>query len=504
MNSRAVLFLLLSSSVAFAQSDAVIAYVAAHQRDIVQQFAELLAIPNVASDSANMRRNAEYIAAQLTKRGVRARLLEESGGPPIVFGELQAPGARKTVMIYAHYDGQKVDPSQWATPPWTPTVRDAPFEQGGKIVALDALPRNVPGEWWIYARSAGDDKTPIQAVLSALDALKANGTLPMVNLKFFFEGEEEAGSPHLAAAFEKYQDLLKGDVWLLCDGPVHQTRKPQVYFGARGITEVEMTVYGPTRSLHSGHYGNWAPNPGALMAELIASMRDSNGKIKIAAFYDDVRPLTDAEKQAIGTMPDVDTQMKHELHLAWTEGAPEPLPLRITHPALNVRGIQVGHVGNQAQNAVPTEARASIDFRLVPDEKPERVQQLVEEHIRKQGFYIVRKAPTPDEREEDAKAILLEWGPGYPPARTSMELPVSKALVRTVAEATHQEVVQAPLLGGSIPMYLFLKAAPVIGLPVANHDDNQHAQNENLRIQNLYDAIEIFAGVMTRLDAEWK
>ena len=503
MKSRAVLSLLIVSSLSLAQSaNPVHNYVAGHQREIVQQFAELLSLPNVASDTANIRKNAAYIAAQLTKRGVHARLLEESGGPPIVFGELPAPGALKTVMIYAHYDGQKVDASQWATPPWQPTVRDAPLEQGGKVVSLDALPRTIPGQWWIYGRSAGDDKAPIQAVLSALDALKANGALPTVNLKFFFEGEEEAGSPHLAAAFDKYQDLLRGDLWLLCDGPVHQTRKPQLYFGARGITEVEMTVYGPTRSLHSGHYGNWAPNPGALMAELIASMRDSNGNIKIPGFYDDVRPLSEAEKQAIAAMPDVDIQMKRELHLAWTEGAPEPLPLRITHPALNVRGIQVGHVGNQAQNAVPTEARASIDFRLVPDQKPERVQQLAEEHIRKQGFYIVHRAPTPEEREEHAKTVLLEWGPGYPPARTSMELPVSKALVRTVGEATHQDVVQAPLLGGSIPMYLFLKAAPVIGLPVANHDDNQHAQNENLRIQNLYDAIEIFAGVMTRLD--WK
>ncbi len=505
MKSRAVWFLLLLCSTAFAQSsDPVHAYVAGHQREIIKQFADLLAIPNVASDRPNIRKNAEYIAAQLRRRGVQSRLLEENGGPPVVFGELDAPGARHTVMIYAHYDGQKVDPSQWATPPWQPTVRDAPLEKGGKIAALDALPPTIPGEWWIYGRSAGDDKVPVQAALSALDALKANGTLPTVNLKFFFEGEEEAGSPHLAAAFEKYSDLLKGDVWLLCDGPVHQSRLPQLYFGARGITEVEMTAYGPTRSLHSGHYGNWAPNPGVLIAELIASMRDSNGNIKIAGFYDDVRPLTAAEKQAIAAIPDADAQMKRELNLAWTEGAPESLPLRITHPALNVRGIQVGHVGDQAQNAVPTEARASIDFRLVPDQKPERVQQLVEEHIGKQGFYIVHKTPTPEERAEHAKTILLEWGPGYPPAKTSMELPVSRSLFMTVESATHKRVVQAPLLGGSIPMYLFLRAAPVIGLPVANHDDNQHAANENLRIQNLYDAIDIFAAVMTKLDGEWK
>ncbi len=502
LHRLASLCILLSTAALAQSADLVRAYVDAHQREIVRQFSDLLAIPNVASDTANIRKNAEYIATQLKQRGVESRLLEEEGGPPIVFGELRTPGAKHTVNIYAHYDGQKVDASQWATPPWSPVVRDGPLEKGGKIVT--ALPDKIPGEWWIYGRSAGDDKTPIAAVLAALDAIKSTNTSPTVNLKFFFEGEEEAGSPHLAAAFAKYADLLKGDVWLLCDGPVHQTRRPQVYFGARGITEVEMTIYGPTRSLHSGHYGNWAPNPGALMAELLASMRDSDGHIKIAGFYDDVRPLTETEEQAIAAMPEVDTQMKRELSLAWTEGAPEPLPLRITHPALNVRGIQVGHVGDQAQNAVPTEARASLDFRLVPDENPERVQQLVEDHVRKQGFYIVRKPPTPDERMAHPKSILLQWGPGYPPARTSMDLPVSKALVQTVAGATHAQVVQAPLLGGSIPMYLFLKSAPVIGLPVANHDDNQHAQNENLRIQNLYDAIDIFAAVMTKMDTNWR
>ncbi|MGH9521538.1 MAG: M20/M25/M40 family metallo-hydrolase, partial [Terriglobales bacterium] len=490
MKRRAVFLFLLLSTAALAQtSDPIRGYVRSHQREIVQQFADLLAIPNNASDAVNIRKNAEYIAAQLNQRGAQARLLEEHGGPPLVYGELNTPGARRTVMIYAHYDGQKVDPQQWATPPWSPALRDARLEQGGKVVPPQAWPQNIPGDWWIYARSAGDDKTPIQSVLSALDALQATGAKPTVNLKFFFEGEEEAGSPHLEAAMAKYADLLHGDLWLLCDGPVHQTRRPQLFFGARGVIDVEMTIYGPSHAMHSGHYGNWAPNPGALIAELLASMRDSNGHIKIAGYYDDVRPLSAAEKQAIAAMPDVDTEMKRELDLAWTEGEPEPLPMRITHPALNIRGIQAGHVGDEAQNAVPTEARASIDFRLVPDQKPERVQQLVEDHIRRRGFYIVHTAPTPEQRREHAKTIFLDWGPGYPAAQTSMELPVSVALFRTVEAATHQQVVRAPLLGGSIPMYLFLKFAPVIGLPVANHDDNQHAANENLRLDYLWQGI---------------
>jgi acetylornithine deacetylase/succinyl-diaminopimelate desuccinylase-like protein len=470
---------------------------------LVRQFAELLAIPNVASDTANIRRNAEYIAAQLQSRGVEARLLE-GDGPPIVFGELKAPGARRTVAIYAHYDGQPVDPSQWATPPWSPVVRKAPVEANGDIVPLASLPEDVPGDWWIYGRSAGDDKAPIAAILAALDRLKAAGHAPTVNLKFFFEGEEEAGSPHLAASLDRYDGLLATDVWLLCDGPVHQSRRPQVFYGARGTLDLEMTVYGPTRTLHSGHYGNWAPNPAALVSSLLASMRDRDARITIDGYYDDVTPLTEAEKAAIAAMPDVDAQMKRELHLGWTEGAPEPLPMRITHPALNIRGIEVGHVGTRAQNAVPTEARASIDFRLVPDQRLERVKALVEAHIRAQGFDIVHEKPTDEERLAHARLAWLAWGTGYPAARTAMDLPVSKALVGTIEEARRQPVIQAPLLGGSIPMYLFLRRAPVIGLPVANHDDNQHAPNENLRLQNLYDAVDVFAAVMTRLDSHWR
>lgn len=480
------------------------AWVHSHQPEIVRQFAELLAIPNVASDTANIRKNAAYISSQLQKRGVQSRLLEDIDGPPIVYGELPAPGARHTIIVYAHYDGQHVDGKQWATPPWTPTVRAGALEENARTVALDALPREIPGEWRIYARSAGDDKTPIEAVLAALDALQATGAKRTVNLKFFFEGEEEAGSPHLATTMERYADLLQSDAWLICDGPVHPTRRPQLYFGARGVVDVEMTLYGPSHAMHSGHYGNWAPNPAVLMAELIASMRDSNGHIRIPGYYDDVKPLTESEKQAIAAMPDVDTKLKRELQLAWTEGQPEPLALRIMQPALNVRGLQSGHVGAEAQNAVPTEARASIDFRLVPGQQPERIRQMVEQHIARQGFYVVHQAPTNADRLAHAKIMFLDWGPGYPSARTSMDLPVSRALVSAIEGALHQPVIRAPMLGGSVPMYLFLKFAPAIGLPVANHDDNQHAQNENLRIQNLYDAIDIFAAVMTGMDAKWK
>jgi acetylornithine deacetylase/succinyl-diaminopimelate desuccinylase-like protein len=510
---RAILLALAFTAAPFAWAqtgstirEQVRSYRSSHEPAIVAEFADLLSIPNVASDTANIQKNADHILGMLRQRGITARLLEVEDAPPIVYGELAAPQASRTLAFYAHYDGQPVDPKQWSSPPWTPVMRDHRAEDSGKEIPLNSLPASIPGEWRIYARSAGDDKAPIEAMMAALDALRAAHQQPTVNLKFFFEGEEEAGSPHLAMAIEKYAPLLQADGWLLCDGPVHQTRRMQVFFGARGVTDLEMTVYGPTHPLHSGHYGNWAPNPAVLIAELIASMRDSNAHIKIPGYYDDVRPISPSEKDAIKQLPVPDEALRQDLGLAWIEGAPEVLAMRIMRPALNVRGIESGHVGGEAQNAIPIDARASIDFRLVPDQKPEKVRTLVEEHIRKQGFHIVHQEPTMQERRTHARITRLQWGEGYAAARTSMDLPASRAVVTAIAHTLGTPVLKVPMLGGSIPMYLFTDVlhAPVIGVPIANHDDNQHGADENLRIQNLWDGIEIFAGLFADTGGDWK
>jgi acetylornithine deacetylase/succinyl-diaminopimelate desuccinylase-like protein len=482
------------------------AYRAAHEPEILREFAALLSIPNNAGDTAHIHKNAEYISAMLRKRGLETRLLEVAGAPPIVYAERAVPGAKHTLIFYAHYDGQLVDAAHWATPPWQPVLRDGPLEQGGKPVSLESLPAPVPGEWRIYARSAGDDKAPIQAFVTALDALQDAGIKPSINLKFFFEGEEEAGSPHLPQAIQEYAGLLRSDGWMICDGPVHQTRRMLVSFGARGVQDLEMTVYGPARPLHSGHYGNWAPNPALLLAQLLSSLRDDNAHIKIKGYYDDVRPVSAAERQAIREMPDDDAALRAELGLAWTEGQPDPLPLRIMQPALNVRGIQAGHVGTETQNAIPTQAVASLDFRLVPDQRPERVRTLVEDHIRGQGFYVVHSAPSLEERRAHAKIIYLDWGAGYPAARTPIDSPIARAVVSTIEDTLGAPVVKLPTSGGSVPMYLFTEVlhTPAIGVPIANHDDNQHAANENLRIQNLWDGIDVFAGLLADVEQNWK
>jgi len=462
----------------------------AHEEAIVKELAELVALPNVASDGPGVERNAERLVAMLKKRGLAPRLLRVEGAPPAVFGERRVPGAKSTVLLYAHYDGQPAVAAEWQTPPWTPVLRLA-----GREVPLAAP---FDPEARLHGRSSSDDKAPIVAMLAALDALAASGRAPAVNLKLLFEGEEEKGSPHLRELLGRHRELLACDLLLLCDGPVHQSRRPLLYLGARGVTDLEVTVYGPSKALHSGHYGSWAPNPALLLAHLLASLRGADGTVLVRGFQEDVRPPTAAERSAAAAAPDVEAELRASLGLAADPKTP-PLAEGLLLPAINVRGMSAGHVGAEAQNAVPTEARASLDFRLVPDQTPENVRRRVEEHLAAGGWTVVHEAPGAEARARP-RLVLLQWGHGYPPARTPLDAPAAQRVVRVARQALG-DVVVLPTLGGSIPMYVFQEVlgAPVVGVPIVNHDNNQHAANENLRLQNLWDGLELFAALFLEL-----
>jgi acetylornithine deacetylase/succinyl-diaminopimelate desuccinylase-like protein len=484
--------------------DAVRTHLATRGGDVVRELAALMALPNLASDEAAIQKNAEQIVSMLTRRGLTARLLSGEGGPPAVLGELRTPGAQRTLVIYAHYDGQPVRASDWKGDPWRPVLRDGPLPDG-RDVSLETLSGPLPAEWRLYGRSASDDKAPIVGVLAALDALRAAGLAPTVNLKLFFEGEEEAGSSHLRAVLTKHAAALQADAWVFCDGPVHASRRMQLFFGARGVTSLEMTVYGPTRSLHSGHYGGWAPNPAMRLAHLLSSLRDPEGRVLVAGFADDVRKPLPAELAALREVPNVEDALQDELAIARPEGAGARLPELILGPALNVRGLRSGGVGEQAANAVPTEATASIDFRMVPDQTPEKVRARLEAHLRAAGWEVVHEAPTPALLRAHPRVVRLDWGSGYPAYRTLLDQPVSQAVAEVMTGALGTAPLRLPTLGGSLPMHVFsdVLGVPLIGLPIANHDNNQHAANENLRLRNLEEGIQVYAALLTRLAGAW-
>lgn len=476
-----------------------------HAHDILRELKALVELPNVAANRADIERNAAALQAMLERRRFQSRLLTVEGAAPVVFAERSVPGASRTLVFYAHYDGQPVDATQWTDAPWQATLRTGPADQGGEVVPWEALPSTLPAEARLYGRSSSDDKGPIVAFLAAVDALDAAGTPPGVNLKVFLEGEEEAGSPHLERLLRAHADLLRADLWIFGDGPVHQSRLPLVSFGVRGTIGLELTLFGPARALHSGHYGNWAPNPAAELATLLASMRDDQGRIRIDGFAEKVRPLDALERQALAALPDIDAVLQHDLALGRTEQVRDRLAESITQPALNVRGLHAGAVGDGAANAIPVRAQASIDFRLVPDLTPAAVVSLVEAHLQRQGYHVVHAPPSLEERRRHARLVHLAWDTGYPAHRTPMTLPMSQALVRIVSDATGKPVVTMPTMGGSLPLYLFdeVLATPIITVPIVNHDNNQHAANENLRLQNLWDGIEVYAALLARLGGAW-
>jgi acetylornithine deacetylase/succinyl-diaminopimelate desuccinylase-like protein len=471
----------------------------AREHEIFEEYVTLLSIPNVASDTQNIRRNADFIKRMLEKRDVKARLLEIPEAPPVVYGEILAPGATRTLVFYAHYDGQPVEPAKWVGgDPFKPTLRSGPLDAGGRDIPFPETGQKFDPEWRLYARSTGDDKAPILVICAALDALREAKIAINSNIKFFFEGEEEAGSPHLERIVEKYRDLLKADAWLICDGPVDQTRRQQLYFGARGVTGIEVTTYGPRRELHSGHYGNWAPNPALMMAKLLASMKDDDGRVLIKGYYDGVEPLTEAEKRALAEAPNNDAMLRQELGIDWTEGAGKRLTELINLPSLNIRGFLSSSVGATARNVVPSTATASIDIRLVKGVDHVKAVDRMIDHIRAQGYHVVETDPDDATRLKYPKIAKVIRQGGYNASKTPMDLPISKDVIAAV-ESARGPLIKMPTLGGSVPLYIFTDnlKTPCIGVPIANHDNNQHSANENMRIQNLWDGIETMAALLT-------
>lgn len=455
----------------------IVAFTDAHRREILDEFTALLSIPNVAADTANIRRNAEHLQAMLARRGFAAERLETAGNP-LVYGELKVPGATRTLLVYAHYDGQPVNPPAWKQPdPFVPVVRDER----------------------IYARSAADDKAPIVMLVTALDALKASGLPATSNIRVILDGEEEAGSPSLVPAIARYREKLRADLMLILDGPIHTSNRPTVAFGARGILTGTLTVYGPKAGVHSGNYGNWIPNPALRLAHLLASMKDDEGRVRVAGFYDGLGPLPAEEQAMVDAVPDSAAAMLATFGVAAPERADRSLQQGFQIPTLNIRGLASAFVGPRARTIIPDRAVAEIDVRLVKETRAAAMQQKIDAHIRAQGYHLVDAEPDAARRGRHARIARMQWDETPTEAfRTSPLDPQCRALVAALERVYGQPPVQIRTLGGTVPIAPFLEALgfPAALVPTVNFDNNQHEENENLRIGHLFDGVVTIAALL--------
>jgi len=454
--------------------------VAHHQKAIVDELLQLLAIPNVAADKPNIRRNAEHLQRLLTRHGLTAEILETTGNPLVyASADFHKP---TTILFYCHYDGQPVDAKKW--------LQADPFEPVVKGEGSDAR---------IYARSASDDKAPIVALVAALDALKRAGLEPTANIRLILDGEEEASSPSLVPAIGRYTDKLRADLMVILDGPGHSSGRPTVAYGARGIATIDLTVFGPKSGVHSGNYGNWIPNPAQRLASLLASMKDDTGRVTIAGYYDGVAPLTPAERALLDAVPDDSARMLAAFGVAAPEAAFPKLQEALQVPTLNVRGLTSAFVGQGARTIIPDRATAAIDIRLVKETPAEDLVAKLRAHVEKQGYHLVASDPDEDTRAKyPTLARLAVTGTTTSAFRTPVSDPRARAVIASLTRTYGEAPVQLRTLGGTVPIAPFIEALgfPAIVVPTVNFDNNQHEENENLRLGTFFESIVTIAAVM--------
>jgi acetylornithine deacetylase/succinyl-diaminopimelate desuccinylase-like protein len=463
---------------------------AAHERQIVDELLQLVAVPNVANVD-DMAKNVALLKTLFERRGFKVEQSEGSGSP-VVYATLDVPQPRGVLTFYIHYDGQPVNASEWTRcQPFVPCIYGA----GGQVTLSPQTA--IDPQWRVYGRSASDDKAPIIALLNAVEALRATGGGPSWNIRVVLDGEEEAGSANFRRFAAARPDALKADLAITLDGPRHPSGRPTLYFGVRGGAGVTVTVYGARNDLHSGNYGNWAPDPSMRLAKLLASMKDDNGRVTIDHFYDDVTPLTATESRALDDAPNVEAALKKDFGVVLPERPEQRLERKLNEPTLSILAMEAGGgLRAPARSAIPASASARIEMRLVHGLDPQKQNALVVAHIRKQGYFIVQgREPSEQERMTHQLIARVEPRGGSTAPKVSMDDPMARAVVSALAKLG-PPLVRLPTLGGSMPFATFSDRMPTVGLSIVNHDNNQHGPDENLRLQNLWEGIEMLAAIM--------
>ncbi|WP_350287784.1 M20/M25/M40 family metallo-hydrolase [uncultured Croceitalea sp.] len=458
----------------------------------ITELKEFVAIPNDALNDDDITDNLIWLKKRFNARGFNTTELDTENHP-LFFATMPMEDSKPTLLIYMHFDGQSVDSSKWnQESPYT-VVLKKPTENGFEAVSFETLDDDIDYQWRLFGRSTSDDKGPIVMLLNAIDLLKKDGKQLPFNLKVILDGEEEKGSKPLPMAIKQYRELLEADFLVINDGPMHSSEKPTVVYGCRGITTLSLTTYGPAKPQHSGHYGNYAPNPGFQLAQLLATMKDTEGRVTIKGYYDGIA-LDGATQEILQSVPDSDAAITQKLQFKSAEKVGAFYQESLQYPSLNIRGLGSGWIGKQARTIVPESATAELDLRLVPETDGKRLKQLVKKHIANQGFTVLDHSPSKEERLSLDRIVTVTEGSVTDAFRTSLTNEYGQFLVKMLGQAFNDDVVQIRIMGGTVPIAPFINELqiPAFIVPVVNPDNNQHSPDENLKIGQLAYGIKTF------------
>jgi len=471
------------------------------QPHLQKSFSELktfLSIPNDSHFENQILENLKWLEEAFAKRNFKTVVLKSKGNPSL-FAEKAIDPNLKTVLFYMHFDGQPVDSSKWLQPnPYTPVLKQKNQAGDWDIVDWNLLQNAPDEELRFFCRSSSDDKSPINMLLSAIDILNANNYKPNFNIKVILDSEEELGSPNLPEIVDNYSELLAADMMLILDGPRHISNKPSIFFGCRGLASIDITVFGPKNAQHSGHYGNYVPNPALNLAKLLASMKDDEGRIIIPGFYDGIK-MDKKTLDILAQVPDDLAEINQNLGIAIPDKVGADYQQSLQYPSLNIRGMSSGWVGSEARTIVPSTATAAIDIRLVVESDPERLINLVKKHIEGQGFYVIDHLPNDQERAKYPKIAMFNGSFENLAFRTEFDSEIGKWVNRSLIKAFEEQPVRVRTSGGTVPVSAFISKLGIeaVILPMVNLDNNQHGPNENLRLGNYIDGIKTIVALLT-------
>lgn len=500
MHTKAILLFLslLISFISAAQLPEAVEKVAEkHIRSSFRTLYELLSLPNDAHFPADIEPNVRWCESAFGQRGFTTQRLDTETVPLLLATRL-AKHATRTVLIYLQIDGQPVEPSDWEQEsPWKPVLKEKGTDGKWSAIDFTRLYEGYDPDWRIFARSASDAKGPVAAFLAALDALAELKLEPNYNLKVIMDFEEELGSPQLPGIVTKYKTALQADMLLILDGPRHVSNRPTLSFGARGIAEITLTVYGPRQPAHSGNYGNYTPNPAMRLAQLLSSMKDEEGRVTLPGFYNGIN-LTPEQKEILSKVPDNEQEIRRFLGIASPDKIGDNFQESLQYPTLNIRGLKALHVGKEARTLIPDKAVAELDIRLVPTSDGSAMIGIVRKHIEGKGYLLLDREPTEAERLQNPRIASLSSKISYSAFQTSFDSEPGRFLTRAMTRVFGKEPVRISMMGGSIPIspFVITLGIPAVSVPTVNPDNNQHAENENIRVGNYAEAVQTFLGIL--------